>query len=187
MCRILCSAVIFKRGMMLVGTTPSMQDGRRATCGESGGVAGSADSIGEDELRVVSFSEPVREGLESLDLNPPLLPRPRFFLKLRCRLIQLPFGFSHLLRARMSGSLLHFSRVRRKVFFRKYFLLCTYLEMASAQPCRPVNRAHSSAHRPRPWSRRFGLAPAKHSKSRCSGTNTLACLPAGTLVVTIEF
>ena len=163
---ILCSAVIFKRGMMLVGTTPSMHDGRRITCGVSGGLAGSADSIGDEELRVVSFRDPVPDGLESLDLKlpPPPPPLPRFFLKLKWRLIQLPLGFSHLLRARMSGSLLHFSRVRMKVFFRKYFLLCTYLEIASAHPCLPVKRAHSSAHKPRPWSLLFGLAPARKTQ-----------------------
>lgn len=158
---ILCSAVIFKRGMILVGTTPSMQDGRRNGWGDSGGVTGSVESIGEEELLVVSFRDPLLEGLESLDLNPPPPPRPLFFLKLRWRLIQLPLGFSHLLRARISGSLLHFSRVRIKVFFRKYFLLWTYLEIASAHPYLPVNLAHSSAHRHLPWSLLFGLAPAR--------------------------
>ena len=154
---ILCSAVIFKRGMILVGTTPSIQDGRRKLWGLPGGVTASVESIGEEELLVVSFKDPVLDGLESLDLNPP--PLPLFFLKLRWRLIQFPLGFSHLLLAKISGSLLHFSRVRINVFLRKYFLLWTYLEMASAHPCLHVKRAHSSAHRPRPWSFLFGLAP----------------------------
>ena len=140
-----------------MGTTPSIQDGRRKLWGLSGGVTASVESIGEEELLVVSFKDPVLDGLESLDLNPP--PLPLFFLKLRWRLIQFPLGFSHLLLAKISGSLLHFSRVRINVFLRKYFLLWTYLEMASAHPCLHVKRAHSSAHRPRPWSFLFGLAP----------------------------
>ena len=169
---ILCSAVIFKRGMILVGTTPSIQDGRLNGWGDPGGVTGSVESIGEDELLVVSFREPVLDGLESLDLNPPP-PLPRFFLKLRWRLIQFPLGFSHLLRASISGSLLHFSRVRINVFLRKYFLLWTYLEMASAHACLQVNLAHSSAHRPLPWSLLFGLAAGKNKKSIIKTCHTL--------------
>ena len=154
---ILCSAVIFKRGIIFTGTTPSIQDGRLIGFGVLGGDTGSVDNMGEEELRDFSLREPAREGLASR-LKPPPAPLPFFFLKLRWRLIQFPLGFSSLLRARMSGSLLHFSRVRINVFLRKYFLLCTYFEMASAQLCLQVNLAHSSAHNPRPLSRRLGLA-----------------------------
>jgi len=38
----------------------------------------------------------------------------------------------------------------RNVFFRKYLVLRMYLAMASAELWQPQNRAHSSAHRPRP-------------------------------------
>lgn len=47
----------------------------------------------------------------------------------------------------------------RKVFFRKYLVERMYLAMASAELWQPQKRAHSSAHRPRPESRRLGSAP----------------------------
>ncbi len=156
----LCSAVIFKRGIIFTGTTPSIQDGRRIGFGMLPGGSGSVDNMGEDELRDFSLRKPARDGLASR-LRPPPAPLPLFFLKLRCLLIQFPFGFSSLLLAKMSGSLLHFSRVRINVFLRKYFLLWTYFEMASAQLCRHVNLAHSSAHSPRPLSRLLGFAAEK--------------------------
>ena len=148
-------------GMILSGTTPSMQDGRRIALGEPGGELTSIVSCGDDVLRWSSSSE---------DDNSSLFCDVRFRLKLRCRDTQ-PFAppvFTSFVislclpRFHRSGSLDHFSRVMRKVFLRMYFLLCTYLEIAEAQFSLPVNFAHSSAHKLRPWSLRFGLAPGKY-------------------------
>ncbi len=161
----LCSAVIFKRGIIFTGTTPSIQDGRRIGFGMLLGGSGSVDNIGEDELRDFSFREPAREGLGSR-LRPPPAPLPLILLKKRFILVHFPFVFYYLVLARISGSLLHFSRVRIKVFLRKYFLLWTYLEMASAQLCRHVNLAHSSAQSPRPLSRLLGFAAEKLNQFR---------------------
>ena len=97
-----------------------------------------------------------------------------FRFRLRCRCNQLlppaPLDFSFEgddFPASRSGSLVHFSFDSWKnVFLKKYFLLRMYLAMASALLWQPQNRAHSSAHRPRPLSRRFGFAPVDRNKEQ---------------------
>ena len=110
-------------------------------------------------------------------------PDDFFFLKLRCRAIQLlPRDVSRCeADLARSGSLLHLSFDRMNVFLKKYFLLRMYLDMASAHARRPQNRAQSSAQRPRPWSWRFGFAPVKaenqshHYHHRSCGSVSMFC------------
>ena len=136
---------------MFIGTTPSMQDGRLVEVGAAArrladGASSVPASSGDDTHRVAFCSEPGDDGLS----GPPVV---FFFLKLRCRWIQLPpprdVSTGAAVFAR-SGSLLHLSFDRMNVFVKKYFLLRMYLAMASAHARRPQNLAHSSAHRPRP-------------------------------------
>ena len=103
---------------------------------------------------------------------PPWAVRGFFRFKLRWRWIQLAPSrdfapptsdepeVAAVFRDARSGSLAHLSFDRMNVFVKKYFLLWMYLEMALAQLWQPQKRAHSSAHSPRPWSLRLGLAPA---------------------------
>ena len=74
-----------------MGTTPSIQDGRRKLWGLPGGVTASVESIGEEELLVVSFKDLVLDGLESLDLNPP--PPTSLLLETKMAANPVPLGF----------------------------------------------------------------------------------------------
>lgn len=168
------SDVTLSLGIMLTGTTPSMQDGRRKflDVDEAGEVAGEiVMRSGADPLRFVEATEAEKSPLAD-DVFLSVFLR----FRLRWRWIQLPPpppprdlvspSSVVLCDDARSGSLLHLSFERRKAFLKKYFLLCMYLDMASAELWQPQKRAHCSAHRPRPLSRRFGFAPGTECKNQ---------------------